>query len=157
MDKEYLGYPVPEKIQKAFLTMFKNMRYLKIVFEGEHRKVLKDLISLKVDHFLQKKTASTLLLTAANTLNYSLTSANIGKVFLILLTIGDPQNPFLNRPRHILNQNDTEKNLARYLNMMRDFADMKNYARELGFPRDEDDKIRKQLLASLIPSDDTRR
>ena len=79
MDKEYLGFPVPEKIQKAFLTMFKNMRYLKIVFEGEHRKVLKDLIGLKVDHFLQKKTASTLLLTAANTLNYSLTSANIGR------------------------------------------------------------------------------
>ena len=83
MDKEYLGFLVPEKIQKPFLSMFKNMRYLKIVFEGEHRKVQKDLISLKVDHFLEKKTASTLLLTAANTLNYSLTSANIGQIKLL--------------------------------------------------------------------------
>ena len=82
MDREYIALPVPSKIQKAFLNLFKKLRYNKIVFEGEHRKVQKDLIGLKVDHFLPKKTSSTLLLTAQNTLNYGLTSKNIGKKFI---------------------------------------------------------------------------
>jgi hypothetical protein len=52
----------------------------------------------------------------------------------------DPQNPFLNRPRHLLNQNETEKNLARYLNTVRDLVDVRAYAHELGFPRLEEDR-----------------
>jgi hypothetical protein len=81
MDREYIGLPVPEKIKSAYVNLFKKLKYNKIVFEGEHRKVQKDLIGLKVDHFLPTKTSSTLLLTARNTLNYGLTSANIGKLF----------------------------------------------------------------------------
>lgn len=79
MDREYIGLKVPPKIQKAYLNLYKKLKYSKITFEGEHRKIQKELIFMKVDHFLPKKVSSTLLLTAKNTLNYGLTSANIGK------------------------------------------------------------------------------
>jgi hypothetical protein len=39
MDREYIALPVPKKIQKAYLNLYKKLKYSKIVFEGEHRKI----------------------------------------------------------------------------------------------------------------------
>ena len=51
-----------------------------MVFEGEHQKIKKDLVELRVDHFLSSKTKSSLLLSAKNTLNPKLTSGTLGSL-----------------------------------------------------------------------------
>ena len=79
------------------------------------------MVGLKVDHFLPKKTQNTLMLTAMNTLNINLTSATL-----------DPVNPFMNRARHMVNIGRDNKNLIKYLNIVRDLADVRNYYSEMG-------------------------
>ena len=52
----------------------------RIVFEGEHQKIQRDLVNLKLDHFMTTKNSRSMLLNERNMLNPQLTSATLGKI-----------------------------------------------------------------------------
>jgi hypothetical protein len=52
----------------------------RIIFEGQHQKIQKDLVDLKLDHFMATKNKRSMMLSSNNKLNQELTSATLGRI-----------------------------------------------------------------------------
>lgn len=121
LDKEYFGLDPHPDVKKSFMNLLLRLKYQKILFEGEHNKIIKDLASLRVENFLERKNQSSLMLTASNALNPKLTSRTV-----------DPYHPYLNRARHLTSTEPENRKMMRYLNLVRDIEDVRQYYGEMG-------------------------